>query len=159
MKNTFTMKSTFLSFGLSFILIFSLSSCGKSEAERMAIKWCECNQTMGELYKQLDETKEPEKLTSIVSNIMVESNNVTVCMGGEEKLKEINAKLTGSDKADFQKQYNDTRNSMCPEMVKLLSKKTVDHKPEPEPEPEVIDSTTTPTDSTKVAEEIEEDED
>ena len=140
------MKSIFLSISL-FLGTFLLFSCGKSEAERMAIKWCECNQTMGELYKQLDESKEPEKLTSIVSNIMVESNHVMTCMGGEEKLKGINAKLTASDKADFQQQYNDKRNSICPEIVKLLSKKTLEHKPEPEPVPEVIDSTATPTDS------------
>lgn len=148
-----------LSITLGLLLVFSLLlfSCGKSEAERMAIKWCECNQTMGELYKQLDETKEPEKLTSLVSNIMVESNSVTECMGGEEKLKEIDAKLSASNKGDFQKQYDDTRQNMCGDLVKLLAKKTVEHSPEPEPIPET-DSTEVATDSTKIENDIDEEE-
>ena len=117
------MKFTNLSLFLLLFSISLLSSCNKSEAERLAIKWCECNMQKAELFKSLDESKDPEKIGAIVNNIMIEEQNAIECMGGSEKLKALQDQLNAAEKGEFQNIYDQTRSDLCPQTIELLKKK------------------------------------
>lgn len=101
---------------------FLLSSCGKSEAERLGIKWCECNMEKAELFKELDQTTEVAKINNLVAAIMIEEQSAIDCMGAK-KLKSLEEKLNAREKGEFQQLYDKTRKDLCPESLKLLKKK------------------------------------
>ena len=116
---------------LSFLLFpFFIISCKQSEAERLGIKWCECQTEKAALFENLDKETDPAKINSIVNNIMLRENEVVECMGGEDQLKLINKKFRDTN---FQEIYDKTRKDMCPEIMKLLEKKNRDRPAIPTP--------------------------
>jgi hypothetical protein len=125
-------------------MLILFSSCGKSEAERMGIKWCECNMQKAELFKELDQAKDPAKIGVLISNIMLEEQNAVDCMGGAEKLKALEEKLSNTEKGEFQSVYDNIRKDLCPETIKLLKKRDAKKVQalEPSPKSEKSDSTT-----------------
>ncbi len=86
----------------------------------MGKRWCTCNETMSNLYVEMNASDNQQNKDAIVVKILAEQAVVLKCMGGEEKLRLLNDKFSGSS---FQKYYDKTRLNTCPEMVKLLSKK------------------------------------
>ena len=101
--------------------LFSVScSADYSEAREMGKKWCTCNETMGKLYEEMNASDNQQKKDIISMKILTEQASVLQCMGGEEKLRMLNDKFSGSS---FQEYYDKTRSNTCPERVKLLSKK------------------------------------
>ena len=101
------------------LFLFSCSS-DYSEATEMGQKWCTCNESMGKLYEEMNATDNQINKDAIAVKIITEQANVLQCMGGEEKLRLLNDKFSGTD---FQKYFDKARLNKCPERVKLLSKK------------------------------------
>ena len=91
-----------------------------SEATEMGHKWCTCNKSMEMLYEEMNATDNQLNKDAISVKILAEQANVLQCMGGEEKLRLLNDKFSGTD---FQKYFDKARLNKCPERVKLLSKK------------------------------------
>ena len=86
----------------------------------MGEKWCSCNETMGRLYEEMNDSKNQQNKDAIAVKILAEQAVVLKCMGGEEKLRLLNKKFSGTN---FQNYYDKARLYSCPELVKLLSKK------------------------------------
>jgi hypothetical protein len=101
------------------LFLFACSS-DYSEATEMGQKWCTCNESMGKLYEEMNATDNQINKDAIAVKIITEQANVLQCMGGEEKLRLLNDKFSGTD---FQKYFDKARLNKCPERVKLLSKK------------------------------------
>jgi hypothetical protein len=107
----------------SYITVIFLSvACTSdySKAKEMGQKWCNCNEKMGRLFKELNATDNQQNKDEIAVSILTEQAVVLKCMGGEDKLKLLNEKFSGTN---FQNYYDKARLYSCPELVKLLSKK------------------------------------
>lgn len=116
-----TLYKRFKNISLLFFLSFFASACSKfPEAKEMGQKWCSCNQTMGSLYEEMNASQEQEKKDALALKILAEQANVLQCMGGEEKLKALNDKFSGTE---FQQHYDQTRLNNCAGLVQLLTKK------------------------------------
>ena len=116
------MISRFLNHCFFIFSCLSISSCssGYSQAEELGQKWCTCNESMARFYHEMNASESQEKKDELAIKIVSEQAEVLKCMGGEEKLKRLNNQFSGTN---FQKIYDKSRQTKCPESVKLLSKK------------------------------------
>jgi hypothetical protein len=113
----------FLLYSYLFVVVIFLSfacSSDYTEAKEMGEKWCSCNEKMDKLYEEMNASDNQQRKDIISMQILSEQSNVLQCMGGEEKLRLLNDKFSGTR---FQNYYDKTRLNTCPERVKLLSKK------------------------------------
>jgi len=115
------MNKTLINIYLFIAIAFLFNACSQDYyiAREMGIKWCDCNKSMDNLYSELNTTDNQEIKDKISVNILTEQAKVLECMGGEEKLRQLNEKFSGTG---FQKHYDKTRLHNCPDRVKLLSK-------------------------------------
>lgn len=107
---------------LFFTIVLTIVSCSSaySEAKEMGLQWCKCNESMDSLYMALYSIDKQQNKDEISVKILAEQTKVIECMGGEEKLRQLNEKFSGTA---FQKFYDQARVENCSDRVKLLSKK------------------------------------
>lgn len=115
MKYFNTIFSSLLAFS------FLLSSCGKSEAERLGIKWCECNMQKAKLFKELDQTTDVAKINKLVTAIMIEEQSAIDCME-VKKLKTLEEKLSPKEKGEFQQDRKSASFYVCKSTVYTATK-------------------------------------